>query len=58
MAQGLRISIVTVVALVTALIQVQPLAWGLPHTMGAAKNNNYNKPTDKGGQLPISFTII
>ena len=30
---------VIAVALVTAVAQVQPLAWELPHAMGVAKTN-------------------
>ena len=38
----LRIGIVTAVALVTSVVQVQPLAWEIPHTTGAAKKQKQN----------------
>ena len=37
---GLRISIVTAVAQVPAVAQIQFLAWELPHAVGVAKQVN------------------
>ena len=40
MAQWVRIFVVTAVALVTAVAQVQSLAWELSHAAGVAKNES------------------
>ena len=44
---GLRIVIVTVVALVAAVAQVQPLAQKLPHVAGVAKQNKTKQEKPK-----------
>ena len=37
--------VVTAVAWVTAVVQVQSLAWEIPHAMGAAKNKTKTAPS-------------